>query len=320
MSLATTCPKCRTSFRVVVDLLKLHGGRVRCGNCQTVFSALDQLRSLEEEPARIPAVDPLVPAIPREDEALLPEPAFRIGIEAPGVWTGMQRRHPIRLDDDIEAPGLFRMPPERQDASLRTEPDDSPRLPAFDAPEIREVEPERLPGGERDDALYGEEWERDRPTGSRAAAWAAVLLLLVVLLVQGTLAGRDWLSARFPVIQPVIAAMAAPIGLEVRPPRSLDHLQIASFELQPSSRPEFYAVSAILRNQARYPVRWPSMQLTLTDASNRVIARRIVDPADYLGTRSAETGVRARSEQPIRIALETDGVRPAGYLVTLFYR
>ena len=81
-----------------------------------------------------------------------------------------------------------------------------------------------------------------------------------------------------------------------------------------------FAVSAILRNEARYPVRWPSMALTLTDPANRVLVRRIIDPADYLGAAAGDSGLRPRSERPIRLALEAESLQPAGYSVVLFYR
>jgi predicted Zn finger-like uncharacterized protein len=43
----TRCPACATHFRVTPDQLKLRAGRVRCGECQHVFNALD---TLIEEP------------------------------------------------------------------------------------------------------------------------------------------------------------------------------------------------------------------------------------------------------------------------------
>ncbi len=48
MALATTCPQCKTSFKVVPDQLKLRRGMVRCGMCQHVFSGIDFLRYVDE--------------------------------------------------------------------------------------------------------------------------------------------------------------------------------------------------------------------------------------------------------------------------------
>lgn len=154
-------------------------------------------------------------------------------------------------------------------------------------------------------------------------AWLKLLaagLLALALVLQIVLANRDWLAARFPALEPAVATLASPFGLAVSMPKSLDTLRIESFELQSASPPGLFAVSAILRNDARYAVRWPSMLLTLTDASNRVLARKIIDPHDYLGAAAGSSGLRPRSERPIRMALEAADIEPAGYSVVLFYR
>lgn len=55
MALATTCPYCKISFKVVKDQLKLQRGRVRCGACQRVFPGLDFLVRIPDEPKRLDA-------------------------------------------------------------------------------------------------------------------------------------------------------------------------------------------------------------------------------------------------------------------------
>lgn len=49
MSLATRCPACHTTFRVVQDQLKVSEGWVRCGRCNEVFNALEGLFDLERD-------------------------------------------------------------------------------------------------------------------------------------------------------------------------------------------------------------------------------------------------------------------------------
>ncbi|GAB2181022.1 DUF3426 domain-containing protein [Denitratisoma sp. agr-D3] len=60
----TRCPSCATTFRVTPEQLKVRLGRVRCGQCQTVFNALDGL--VEEgaglPPVSVPATADSVPA------------------------------------------------------------------------------------------------------------------------------------------------------------------------------------------------------------------------------------------------------------------
>ena len=41
------CPNCQTVFRITPEQMKARAGKVRCGQCQAVFNALDSL--LEEE-------------------------------------------------------------------------------------------------------------------------------------------------------------------------------------------------------------------------------------------------------------------------------
>lgn len=253
---------------------------------------------------------------------------------------------------DIAPSNLFRTPPARRAAGYG----DPPTAPAAVraqplAPEpTPEPAPARRPAREPaaphdEDQRFAEELEavaqeleawddsesaidyfsaerRRRGFIGRNGGWkllgAAALVLLLGL--QATFASRDWLAARFPALEPMIATLGAPFGLEIRLPRALESLAIESFELQAAGRPGLFSVSAIVRNDATYAVRWPSMLLTLTDPANRVLLRKAIDPADYLPPAAVEAGLRPRSERPIRLALEADEVQPAGYSVTLFYR
>lgn len=52
MALATRCPHCQASFRVVADQLKLRGGLVRCGTCRQVFDAIGSLTYVEDANAK----------------------------------------------------------------------------------------------------------------------------------------------------------------------------------------------------------------------------------------------------------------------------
>lgn len=48
--LVTRCPACRTAFRLVADQLRLRGGLVRCGHCETVFDAREHLVEVAQAP------------------------------------------------------------------------------------------------------------------------------------------------------------------------------------------------------------------------------------------------------------------------------
>ncbi len=61
MVLATRCPYCHTTFRVVEDQLKLCNGIVRCGSCQQIFNGSEQLLKPED-------IDPALGPGPAVDE------------------------------------------------------------------------------------------------------------------------------------------------------------------------------------------------------------------------------------------------------------
>ena len=133
----------------------------------------------------------------------------------------------------------------------------------------------------------------------------------------------------------------APLGLEIAAPRALDALTIEGFELQSTAVPGLYAMNALLRNGSAHEVRWPAMELTLTDQAGAVVVRKVLLPSDYLpgaSLRSASdpartraddgranppapssTGIKPAAEIALRTALAASDVAPTGYTVKLFY-
>jgi predicted Zn finger-like uncharacterized protein len=127
MALATTCPQCKTSFKVVPDQLKLRRGLVRCGVCQHVFSGIDYLRYVDDaarsaqraarasaEHAAQPggpadAIRPLPAAPPAPVTASAPPPAA-----AP--WAA------LAAPQDAAREGAGDAPPDEPPAPLRADP------------------------------------------------------------------------------------------------------------------------------------------------------------------------------------------------------
>jgi predicted Zn finger-like uncharacterized protein len=57
MSQVTRCPSCGTRFKVVADQLRISQGWVRCGMCQSVFDASQDLQSVPDELLQPEAAD-----------------------------------------------------------------------------------------------------------------------------------------------------------------------------------------------------------------------------------------------------------------------
>jgi predicted Zn finger-like uncharacterized protein len=80
MALATRCPYCHTTFRVVHDQLKLRSGMVRCGQCQHIFNGIEHLIRANE-PAASPAAPPV--QAPVQTIATPPAPVHEAAPPAP---------------------------------------------------------------------------------------------------------------------------------------------------------------------------------------------------------------------------------------------
>ncbi len=499
MALATSCPRCHTSFRVVPDQLKIRRGLVRCGNCRHVFSGIDSLRYIDEPgPAAPPRGDAGVAAaeiarLIADREAALAAPATAVPAQGLGFATSMaapaaEQVPPAAIVSSLTtelAPPEVSAPPSSDTASASSTTDDlaaddaaanntasddqaastpgadslegepAPAAPESGPPSSRDPEdpwvtlpaidpgteilsatlrlddgetgavarpvppanepitPEPFahpddhasgadgtepgavsplqdaPGGAQIDSVAATDGargadplvtehpdtsdrgddtsgasdasvpaqrsrRRDRASGrnlapaaassdsdrpreedavdffaapsrakgfrSRSHLWAgfASVLLAVVLLAQLVIAARDWIVAWVPEVREPVAALASLAGLRVQAPRSIDSLTLESFDLHAASGPGVLEMTAILRNRASHPVRWPAMELTLTDAAGVVMARKVLMPADYL-ERERPAGLPARLEQSVSVSLQADELLPTGYNVKLFY-
>ena len=151
-------------------------------------------------------------------------------------------------------------------------------------------------------------------------ALMVVALLLIGLLMQALIGWRNDIAARSPQMSVALEALLAPLGLKISPPLDLSVLSIESFELQTGRSANVLQMTAILRNRGSHVVGFPAMELTLTDSSGALLSRKVIQVESYLDKPlMAARGLAGRSEWPLRIALEHDGLAPAGYSVALFY-
>ena len=143
--------------------------------------------------------------------------------------------------------------------------------------------------------------------------------LAVLAGLQLALCFRDGLASSIPLARPVLAVLGAPLGLRIEPLRRIDDLSIEGGEIQDLGRYNQYALTALIRNRSGKPLRWPAMELSLMDPSRNIVVRKVIEPGTYLGAFVRTDGIAPRSEQPIRLTIETRDVRMAGYTVALFY-
>ncbi len=147
------------------------------------------------------------------------------------------------------------------------------------------------------------------------------LLLLIALIVQAAYAFRNQLAARYPQVKPVLVQVCTFIECRVSLPMQIEAISIESNELQalPSDQ-DIYTLTTLLRNRAPIAQHWPNIELTLNDAQDKAIARRVFTPREYLATaQENENGFAPVSEHAIKLTFKLTDLKPAGYRVYLFY-
>lgn len=271
----TRCPTCETHFRVTPEQLKARSGRVRCGQCQGVFNALD---SLIEEPMAL--------------RARAAAKSAQQGLQAPvGDTAGEAGKHSEGEDEGHEAdvgcapsgvpdtPGGEPAPepsspagtaepvPDalEEQASWRNDereplipaPAEVGELPAAEAepaqpravrPETAETEavqrdtvsPEAvqpsIASKDATDSGNGTETLPEPPPPPRRWPWVVgSLVALAALSVQAVLAFRVELAVLWPEAKPVLVALCSVADCDVGLPAKVALVGIEASDLHPDS-------------------------------------------------------------------------------------
>jgi predicted Zn finger-like uncharacterized protein len=299
----THCPSCHTHFRVHAEQLAARAGQVRCGKCGRVFDALEHL--IEEiAPARPPLPTPEfeAPHADIADTEHAPEPATT---EAADVGAEEAQERAIAEAEDMAA----------ETAELAAETPEA----AISEPLL--AEPANV-DAEASSFDFGPVAAAEPDKSARRWSWLlGALFLLLILLAQAVYHYRSAITLLFPESKPYAVALCTTLGCELPLPRRIDQMSIEASDLQAdTTNPSVMVLSATLKNRAIFNQQHPLLELTLTDAQDQPVVRRVLAPQDYLG-RAANTqaGFAANSEIAVKVFIEGSRVKATGYRLYLFY-
>ena len=162
------------------------------------------------------------------------------------------------------------------------------------------------------------------PRRGRTAAYvAAIVALVLVILAQAVFHFRDALVAHWPPVRPALVGMCKVAGCAIRPLRdaAMSFLSIEASDLQadPAHR-GLLVLTATVRNRAAWAVSYPYLELTLTDAQDRVVVRRALAPLDYAGgTADLPGGIAPNAEVAVKVFIDASATAQAGYRLYMFY-
>jgi hypothetical protein len=183
------------------------------------------------------------------------------------------------------------------------------------------IEEPILPAPDPAASLY--EWEFRMPQTRRHAALWSVLsfVTVVILLLQSAYVFRTQIVVLLPQTKSYFQRFCDAAGCVVGPPKLSNFLHIASSDLKVPDplHPSEIQLSLSVRNRAPVDLAYPAFELSLTDPGEATIARRVFLPVDYLPSGLQSAGLKAGSELPIQLYLDTGTLRAAGYRLYLFY-
>jgi len=153
---------------------------------------------------------------------------------------------------------------------------------------------------------------------ARQAKWPfiiAILVLSALLISQLGYYFRTELVRNWHQTGLVFDALDVAVPLS----RQGELVSIEASDLQSDNARGLFALNAVLRNRAEYAQAWPSLELTLTDAQDAVVARRIMGAADYLPQGNDLAAFPGSAEIPVRLWIDAKGLGAAGYRLYVFY-
>ncbi len=319
--LITTCTQCGARFRVTPEQLNVRHGKVRCGECQAIFSGFETLERVpgDDTGARLLASRGMsAPAAeaddfqPRDEPGwpgtLEPLPALPDSPEQVTTATPELREAATDDDDAVSAPPAAPPATDAQKAAPEeAAPEEATAEPASPEPMLRPPS-------------FGTYRAQPRTAPYRAWALGATLLVLVLGL-QLTYAFRANLAHQYPVLRPILESACASAGCVVPWKNDENALRLEDSELiEVPGKAGQIALQARIRNLSPAAQQYPHIELTLTDVGGQTAIRRVLRPSDYLGRLPAPTEAMASgSETMLSIRLETDRIKPTGYELLLFY-
>ena len=353
----TRCPACDTHFRVTAEQIKARLGRVRCGACQHAFNSLD---SLIEEPMAV-ATAPSVPAsshfVPRDltppkashatepDAAVSPAPTLEADFapvpefqsipetasHAPGLELREENQGSNDAGEAIPAPVdavaytvSAAAPIDASDAGPETGEEAT-------APVSLETEaaPTESPGSEvveTDGTATAEEApeEDDVPAEPQPRRWpwvTGIMIAVIALCLQATLAYRVELAVLWPEAKPALVALCDLAGCEVGLPAKVGLVGIEASDLHPDTETRGrLTLTATLKNRAPFAQEFPQLELTLTDIADKPVARKVLAPADYLPPRTPiADGMAPNADIAVSVRVDSGEMAASGYRLYLFY-
>lgn len=134
------------------------------------------------------------------------------------------------------------------------------------------------------------------------------LLLLLTLSVQYIYFHREQFAV-YPETRPLITGLCKITGCSVSPLRDLSAIKLLNHGIYSHpSTDKALIIKALIRNQAKFPQAYPTIELTLADLNDHKVALRRFGPGEYLSKQPAEESLMPVGENiPVHLQVIDPG-------------
>ena len=240
----------------------------------------------DDSPSNQPAVAPA----PREDSKRVEPPAIA----------------PIEMGD---GPDVL-LSPKLLDASKnKPAAEDRKSVSATESPTASQPVPEFL--RKHSDAKSSKQ--------GAALKWSlglTAVLLTAALTLQFSLHFRDALAAQQASLRPALEALCQLKGCELKPWHNIEAISVETSALNQAGAGNHYKLQVGLRNKSKAEIATPWVELSLTDSTGKLLAKRSLRPSEL---NSDKPAMAPGSELNLHTLLSTGPSKVSGYSVEIFY-
>jgi len=135
-------------------------------------------------------------------------------------------------------------------------------------------------------------------------SYLIITLLILLALGQMVFFARTHIVMRWPVVQPTFIKACQLLHCKNPLPKNIEFISLEGAEvIKDENVVELIKLNALLINNAPYTQAYPQLELTLTDANDQAVMRKIIKPEEYAS--NVKEGLKAGKELHININLQT---------------
>ncbi len=279
----------------------------------------------EESPLTTPQEEPAAPSANSEAEEFQRALAEALSHRPAASRATIE---PLTPPEDAPLPEVFGNNRRKRDEDSADAPATEPAAPVFalDEPPAPPAAKPRSAHHYGDLGLDEEAREEEVAPRRRHPALnilMGVLGMLGVLLVAGQLVyfNRTRIAAEVPEMRPTLESLCKAAGCAVPWPTDVSQIRTEWSELAfVPDHPNLIQLSATLKNHASFAQTYPMLELSLKDADDQVLIRKVFTPKEYLKADDLKLQhFNPNSEVKITMRLDAGKVRAMGYSLYWFY-